>query len=326
MIESLLLAVLGGVAGLVLGKWGLSLLLAATPEALGRLQLATVSPTVVAVSLGTVTAWTMLLAAAPLSEALKLNLVDALRSDGQRAGRGPSAGLRRGLTVAQLALSVVLVVAALLLIRTVERVQSLDPGFRADHALTFRIAPPGSRYPNQEAFNAFARQLQAALAALPGVTGASAISHVPYDHVPNWGGPYLANPGDDPSAAPQADYRAVAPGMMELLGVRLVEGRTFTESDDQRGAPVVMVDERLAARTWPGQSPIGRRLGVDPSVTGTPSTWVTVVGLVRHVRHRSPTEEVREQVYFSERQVPRNPFVMIVKTGAEPSALVGPVA
>ena len=325
VIESLLLAVLGGVAGLVLGKWGLSLLLAATPEALGRLQLATVSPTVVAVSLGTVAAWTMLLAAAPLSEALKLNLVDALRSDGQRAGRGPSAGLRRGLTVAQLALSVVLVVAALLLIRTVERVQSLDPGFRADHALTFRIAPPGSRYPNLEAFNAFARRLQAALAALPGVTGASAISHVPYDHVPNWGGPYLANPGDDPSAAPQADYRAVAPGMMELLGVRLVEGRTFTESDDQRGAPVVMVDERLAARTWPGQSPIGRRLGVDPSVTGTPSTWVTVVGLVRHVRHRSPTEEVREQVYFSERQVPRNPFVMIVKTGAEPSALVGPV-
>ena len=325
LFESLMLAGLGGMAGLLLGRWGLSLLLAATPESLSRLRLATVSPIVVAVSLGTVMAWTVLLAAAPLSEALKLNLVEALRSDGQRAGRGPSVRLRRALTVAQLALSVVLVVAALLLVRTVERVQNVDPGFRADHALTFRIAPPGSRYPNQDAFNAFARRLQAALAALPEVTGASAISHVPYDHVPNWGGPYLARPGDDPSGAPQADYRAVAPGMMELLGVRLVEGRTFSESDDQYGTPVVMVDERLAARTWPGESPIGRRLGVDPSVTGTPSTWVTVVGLVKHVRHRSPTEEVREQVYFSQRQVPRNPFVMIVKTGGDPATLVAPV-
>jgi hypothetical protein len=113
--------------------------------------------------------------------------------------------------------------------------------------------------------------------------------------------------------------------MMELLGVRLVEGRTFIESDDQHGNPVVIVDERLAARTWPGQSPIGRRLGVDPTVSGTPSTWVTVVGLVKHVRHRSPTEDVREQVYFPERQVPRNPFVMIVKSGADPAALVAPV-
>ena len=73
--------------------------------------------------------------------------------------------------------------------------------------------------------------------------------------MPNWGGPVPRETRDDPSAAPQADYRAVAPGMMELLGVRLVEGRTFTESDDQHGAPVVMVDERLAARTWPGSRP-----------------------------------------------------------------------
>ena len=105
--------------------------------------------------------------------------------------------------------------------------------------------------------------------------------------------------------------------------MRLVEGRTFTESDDQHGAPVVIVDERLARRTWPGESAIGRRLGVDPSVAGTPSTWATVVGVVRHVRHRSPTEEVRDQVYFPERQIPRNPSVYLIKTAGDPAALVG---
>jgi len=112
---------------------------------------------------------------------------------------------------------------------------------------------------------------------------------------------------------------------MEMLGVRLIDGRTFTESDDHHAAPVAIVDERLAARAWPGESAVGRRLGVDPTVTGTPSTWVTVVGVVRHVRHRSPTEEVRDQVYFPERQVPRNPFVVVVKASGDPSLLTTPV-
>jgi len=160
---------------------------------------------------------------------------------------------------------------------------------------------------------------------MPGATSAAAVSHAPYDHVPNWGGPYVASEGADASTAPQADYRAVSPGLMELLGVGMVEGRTFTESDDHRGAPVVIVDERLAARTWPGASAIGRRLGVDPGVSGTPSTWTTVVGVVRHVRHRSPVEEVRDQVYFPERQIPRNPAVYLIKTAGDPAALVGPL-
>jgi ABC-type antimicrobial peptide transport system permease subunit len=112
---------------------------------------------------------------------------------------------------------------------------------------------------------------------------------------------------------------------MELLGVTLLDGRLFTESDDPRSAPVAIVDERLAERTWPNESAVGRRLGVDPNVTGTPGTWATVVGVVRHIRHRSPVEEVREQVYFSSRQVTRNPSVYLVKTGGDPTALVSAV-
>jgi putative ABC transport system permease protein len=325
VIESLLLALGGGVAGLLLGQWGLSLLVAATPAGLDRLRLASLSPVVVVIILGVVTVWMLLLSMAPATESWKRSLVDTLRADAQRAGGGSGVRLRRVLTVAQLALSVVLVVAALLLIRTVTRVQQIDPGFEASGALTFRVAPPGSRYPNEDAFNAFSRRLEQALRGLPGVTGAAAISHAPYDHVPNWGGPYLSERGGDPSTAPQADYRAVSPGLMELLGVRVLEGRTFTETDDQHGTPVAIVDERLASRMWPGESAVGRRLGVDPRVTGTPSTWVTVVGVVRHVRHRSPTEEVRDQVYFPERQVPRNPFVVVVKTAGDPSLLTTPV-
>ena len=268
--------------------------------------------------------WMVALAAAPASEALRVGVARALQHDGRRAGSGRRR-LRAALTVAQIALSVVLVLGALLLIRTVQRIQQVAPGFQSEGVLSFRVALPGSRYPNQDAFNAFSRRLQEALAAMPGATAAAAVSHAPYNHVPNWGGPFVATEGADASTAPQADYRAVAPGLMELLGVTLVEGRTFTESDDHHAAPVTIVDERLARRMWPGESAVGRRLATDPTVAGTPSTWTTVVGVVRHVRHRTPTEEVRDQVYFPSRQVVRNPSVYMIKASVDPANLVGPV-
>ena len=88
---------------------------------------------------------------------------------------------------------------------------------------------------------------------------------------------------------------------------------------------MTIVDERLARRTWPGESALGRRLGGGSRGVGTPSTWTTVVGVVRHVRHRSPVEEVRDQVYFPERQVPRNPAVYLIETHGDPNALAAPV-
>ena len=325
LTESLLLAVLGAALGVTLGYVGLGILLTLAPASLGRVRLAEVNLPVVAVSAATVIGWMTLLAFAPAREAFRSRASRVLHDD-----RGHSAGpvrrtLRGALTIAQMALSVVLVALALLLVRTVQRAQQMDPGFAAGGVLSFRLALPGSQYPDQQAFNAFSRRLQEALADATGVSGAAAISHAPYDHVPNWGGPYVPTEGADPSTAKQADYRAVSPGAMELLGVTLLDGRLFTESDDPRSAPVAIVDERLADRTWPGESAVGRRLGVDPNVTGTPSTWATVVGVVRHIRHRSPVEEVREQVYFPSRQVTRNPSVYLVKTSGDPAQLVEPV-
>jgi len=325
LTESLLLGASGAAAGVALGYVGLEVLLMVTPASLGRVRLATVNLPVIAVSTATVIAWMTLLALAPAREAFRNSAPRALREDGRRTAGAGRRTLRSALTMAQVALSVVLVVLALLLVRTVERAQQVPPGFVADGILSFRVALPGSRYPDQSAFNAFSRRLQEALGGAAGASAAAAMSHAPYDHVPNWGGPYISQEGEDRSTARQADYRAVSPGAMELLGVRLLEGRFFSESDDPRSAPVVIVDERLAQRTWPGQSAVGRRLGVDPTVTGTPATWSTVVGVVQHIRHRNPTEEVREQVYFSSRQVTRNPSVYFIKTSGDPAALVTPV-
>ena len=173
---------------------------------------------------------------------------------------------------------------------------------------------------------AFGRRLESVLAEMPGVTGAASISHAPYDHVPNWGGPYVWERGMEPSTAPQADYRSLSPGTVELMGIRLTEGRSFTEDDDLSAELKVLVDARLAARAWPGQSPLGRALGVDAFVTGKPDMVATVIGVVGHVRHRSPVEDVRDQVYFSQRQVLRNPTVYLVKTSGDPATIARSVA
>jgi predicted permease len=318
LVEGLLLTTLGAAAGLLAARWGLDALLALAPPALSRLSAARINTVVVVFSLAAVFAWGVLLSIAPLTEVWRVRLANAIRIDAARSGTMPSR-LRALLITGQVAMSVVLVIGALLLVRTFNNVRVLDPGFNDDRIQSFRLAV---RAPSRERALAFSRELQSALSALPGVTGAASISHAPYDHVPNWGGPYLAEKGADPSTAPQADYRSLSPGALELLGIRLIEGRSFTEADDATSRPVVIVDRRLAERTWPGQSAIDKRIGVDTFVTGKAEIEATVVGVVDHVRHRNPIVEVREQIYFPQRQAMRNPAVWIVKAESDAARLM----
>jgi len=315
LVEGLVLAAIGTAAGVAAGSAGLRLLLTLRPDALSRLDAARIDTAVLAFTVAVSLVWGVLFSLAPLAELLRTDPIAALQRDGRRAGGSLHYRVRSTLVVAQIALSVVLLVAAALLLRSFAAVQRVDPGFRADRILTFRVALPGQRYASADKFNAFSRQLQAALAALPGVTGVGAFSHVPYDNVPNWGGPYLSRPGQEESTAVMADNRAVTPGLFETIGAHLVDGRFFTEDDDARRENVVIVDDQLARRSWPGQSAIGQRIASDPFSTGHPVVWATVVGVVRHLRHRSALEDLGDQVYFPERQVQRNPMAYFVRGG-----------
>jgi len=325
LVEGLLLAGLGASAGLVVGEWGLRFLLALRPDSLERLGAARIDPAVLIFTAATAALWGVLFSLAPVAEVWRTPLTEALQHDGRRSGGGIHYGTRSALVVLQIALSLVLLVAAALMTRSFVEIQGVDRGFRSDRMLSFRIALPGARYPSRELFNDLGRRLQIGLAALPGVTGVGSVSHLPYDNLPNWGGPYITEPGADDSLAPMADNRAVAPGFFETVGARLVEGRFFTDDDDQRAQPVVIVDDQLARRAWPGQSAIGKRIASDPASTGHAVYWATVVGVVRHLRHRSLLEDLGDQVYFAERQVQRNPMAYVVRTSGDPSALSGAV-
>jgi predicted permease len=314
LVEGMLLTGLGGIGGVIVGQAGLKALLALRPHGLDSIATARIDLAVLVFAGGTALVWGLLCALSPLAEMWRADLTTVLAQDGRSTHGAARSRFRVGLVIVQLAFSVVLLVGASLLVRTFINLQGVDLGFRSNGVLSFRLALRGPRYESPEATNMFARSLEAELLKLPGVTRVGAISHLPFDDLPNWGGPYRAKRGDDESKAPHADSRAITPGLLEAIGARLIEGRFFTETDDQDHEPVVIVDDVLAGRTWPGQSAIGQSLGVDPWSTGHPTVWVKVVGVVRHLRLRSLVEPLSEQVYFPQRQVLRNPIAYVVRT------------
>jgi putative ABC transport system permease protein len=321
LAEGLLLMALGGAMGLLVGRWGLQFLLAFRPASLERLGTARVDLAVLLVTAAIVGVWGVLFSLAPAAEVFRTSLTTALQQDGRHSSGSVNYRTRSVLVVVQIALSVVLLVCAALMTRSFVEVQRVDPGFRSDRMLSFRIALPPARYQTPEVFNQFGRRLQAELSALPGVVGVGSVSHLPYDNLPNWGGPYITQPGADDSIAPMADNRAVTPGFFETVGARLVGGRLFTDADDPRSQPVAIVDDQLARRAWPGESAIGKPIASDPASTGHAVYWATVVGVVGHLRHRSLLEDLGDQVYFAERQIQRNPMAYVVRTSGDPSAL-----
>jgi putative ABC transport system permease protein len=325
LVEGLVLALLGGAAGIVVGQLGLRALLALRPDTLSRLSVARIDGAVLAFTAGTAILWGVLFSLAPLVEVLRTDLAAASQQEGRRAGGGVHYRMRSALVVSQIALSVVLLVGAALMVRTFLQIQRIDPGFRSERMLSFRIALPGQRYRTPESFNEFGRRLQSELAAVPGVTSVGSVSHLPYDNLPNWGGPYISTPGQHEATAVFSDHRAVTPGFFETVGARLVDGRFYTEDDDPRIAPVAIVDDQLARRAWPGESAVGKRIAADPFSTGHPVFWATVVGVVHHLRHRSLLEDLTDQVYFAERQIQRNPMAYVVATTGDPAALAATV-
>jgi len=319
-IEGLVLGALGGLAGVLIGRAGLAVLIVLRPSTLGRIDTASIDPTVMAFTAGVALTWGLLLSLAPLAEIRGVTIAspspaNRARTGSRRVAAGRPYRRRAALVVCQVALSAVLLVGAGLLVRAFLMLVRSDPGFSSAGIVTFRVAQNWMRFDSPEKMIAFTRELRLRLAALPGVTGVGAISHLPYDDgLPNWGTPYLHEGDTNLANAGTADTRSVMPGFFEAIGATLVEGRFFIDADGLSALPVTIVDERLAKRMWPGQSAIGQRLVGDPRTTGLPQQTVTVVGVVRHLRHRRPAIEVREQLYYPFEQAPRNPMAYVVRS------------
>ncbi len=313
LTESTLLGLVGGAAGLLLGRWGLAALTNLAAETFPRIAGAHLNGGVLAFTLLVSVGASLLFGMAPVFQAAQVtheSLKDGGR--GSTAGRG-ALSLRRALVVAEVALSLMLLTGAGLLLRSFVRLMEVDPGFRPDGVLTMRISLPDAKFTNATQVSAFYRELTERVSKLPGVKSAGLVSALPLTGSGGSGTTTIdsrAVSGVD--ASPEADQRPVTPGYFQSMGIALARGRYFDARDTSSSAPVAVIDETLANTYWPGEDAVGKRLKLGGAQSTDP--WMTIVGVVRHVRYRTLEARSRVTVYWPEAQNPYSSMSLAIRT------------
>ncbi len=326
LVESALVGIGGGAAGLLCAFWTLRVLRPPASAVLPPYVVVALNPAVLAfaafVSLLTV----LVFGVVPAMYASGVTLGDALKASTRTTGANPaSRRIRRGLVAGEVALSLVLLAGAGLLGRSLLRLLDVDPGFRPDGILTFRVALPDEKYTTDESRRRFYRQALDRIRRLPAVQSAGSVNILPVSGGNNSGTVTI----DTMSVPPdkrylEADWRAVLPGYFETMGVRLIAGRFFSDADTERAEPVAIIDQTLARAFWPGEDPVGKRLKLGEPESTLP--WRTIVGVVGHVRYRTLEAPSRVGVYWPVLQQGWPAQTFVVRTAVNPGALGPAVA
>ena len=321
LAESILLSIAGGAIGLLLAWGAVRLLVASGPATLPRLHEIRLDAVAIAFTCGLSLAAAFAFGAIPLWRGAGRH--DALPEMGRSNTASRSRHRARHLLMgAQIAMALVLLVSSGLMLRSFQKLRALDPGFDAASALTFSIGLPDRQYPTRDSAVAAHHAILDRLAALPGVTAATASTCLPLtggcsgNTVRVEGRPIP--PGTVP---PIAMFRAVAGGYLEAMGMRLVRGRGITRADIDHFEPVVVVNQSLATQVFPGQDPIGRRVASNRPPArpgaGPELTWLTIVGVVANTALRTPAEAHPVPQIFMPISIAGGP-------GIPKSSLIGP--
>jgi putative ABC transport system permease protein len=319
LTESVLLAALGGTLGTVFAFWGVEALTSLNPSGLPRLSTISISIPVLMFTLGISLFTGVLFGLAPVTQALKLNLNDALKEGGRGIG-GSAWGrrLRAGLVVAEIALSLVVLVGAGLLVKSFSRLMNADPGFVADNLLTMNIELVQFKDPQQRA--AMQREVIARIQEIPGVEAVGGGTGLP----PSIGQRVtrFAAEGQDPSPSQPnvAFFIGTSPDYFRALGTPLVQGRVFDERDAVGAPKVVVLNKTLATRLFPGEDPIGKRFKLINSEQS--DEWRSIVGVVGDVKYSGLDGTGDAVVYTPFAQTPFLWSYLMVKTAGEPTALI----
>jgi putative ABC transport system permease protein len=323
LVENLILALIGGAAGLLLGQWAIQLLLESAPSQAPRWADFSLDLRMVLFTLATSVATAILFGWAPALQAMNADLRGAMAT-AAAASTASVSGRRtlRGLVIAEFALASLMFVCGGLLVRAYDRVRNVDPGFDANGVFTFTLSLPGATYTNDAARLAFFERLEDRLRELPGVTHAGVVSCAPLSGC-HWGNFYQAEGAaprgpDDPE--PVILNRVASAGYFGAMGIRLKSGRFLNPQDGREGAgreSVVVVNETFARTLWPdGRNPVGQRVR-----TGAKAPWLTVVGLAEDVRHYGLERDVRPGVYLPVARLTLSTMSFAIRTAGDPSAL-----
>jgi predicted permease len=325
LTESTVIALAGGVLGTALAYGGLQLLQAAQPAGIPRVQQIGIDAGVFAFTLLLTIVTGLVFGLAPALEISRPDLTRSMK-DGGRAGTA-SVGRQRfrdGLAVAQMAFSVVLLIGAMLLIRSFMQLRGVDLGFARTEALTARVVLPQATYRGDTQVIAFHQALRHRLAELPGVTMVGATRLLPLTGTIGDWTITIEGRTTAPGENPNGDWQVVTPNYFEAMGMKMREGRSFTEADNENAPVVAVINETMAKRYWPDGA-IGKRYHI-----GTLNQpWITIVGVVNQVRHNAVTETPRAEMYVPHAQwaaagaSASRGLTYVIRTSGDPIGVLG---
>jgi len=341
LTESILLSLVGGVIGLLLGYWGVQLILYMSPDAIPRSREIGLDWTVLGFTIGVSFLTGIVFGLLPAIQAGDVDVHETLKESGR--GTSGRQWLRSSLVVVEVATTLVLLIAAGLMIRSFYLLQKVNPGFSHEHLTSFSISLPQKKYTTQEARAQFYDRLLENLRGLPGVESVAAASGLPLGNN-GWQTSYVIDGQPEPprDQVPLLEACLVTPDYFKAMNIPLLRGRTFTDRDNRAhlagrdlsklnenqregaGLNLIVIDEEFAKRHWPNEDPIGKHVRIGGSNPQNPK--LEVIGVVGRVKMESLNQNSdRVQGYFPFAQVPQSGMTVIMKGASDPNQLIGAV-
>jgi predicted permease len=326
LTESVMLALAGGAIGFLLALWGVALMTKLLPQDFPRLGEIKLDWRVLGFTLVASIVTGILFGFAPSLQLSKTDLQDSLKEVGRGvAGSRRHNRLRNLLIVGEVALSVVLLAGAGLLFRSFMQLQAVDTGFNSQQVLTARLTPAGTNYRLDADYIKFYDGTLERLSAVPGVAAVGAINTLPLDKGPTAGFRIEGRPPLTPDKWPGGNYRTVSTDYFRAMNIPIVQGRSFTDRDIETAPLVMIVNQALAERDFPGANPIGKRISLGGNNAQGQPNWFEIVGVAANVRSLEIREPALPEFYLSAKQDSFASMFVVMRTTVEPSVLAGSI-
>jgi predicted permease len=328
LTESVLLAGIGGLLGLLIAKWGTDALVAAVPQNIPRVSTIQLDGAVLAFTLLLSLATGIIFGLVPAWQASHVDLNTTLKS-GTRGGGGSEGKhrVRYALVMTEVALALILLICASLLIQSFARLGKVDTGMRTERLFTARIGLPEAAYPKPENIVSFFDRLLPRLRAIPGVESVTTTWPLPLSGSNNVSSFDIEDDPKPEGQQPDSPMRIVGPDYFKTMGIPLKQGRGFEETDQFKSLPVVVVNEQFARKFFPGQTTIvGKHIKPSWGVGDEKALMRTIVGVVGNVKHRTLGGEFTPEVYLSASQIPMDSMSIVARTNiSNPAAITSAV-
>ncbi|PZR77979.1 MAG: ABC transporter permease [Chthoniobacterales bacterium] len=324
--ESVLLAIVGGAAGSLLAVWGLELLRTIGAKTVPRIAEANLDTRVLLVTLIVTVSTGILFGLIPALASSNPELTEALKE----GGRGSTTGLRRNrirnsLVVAEVALALVLLISAGLLIKSFVQLQKVDPGFNPKHVLTMELSLPLIKYPRGKPVSDFYAEVERRVARIPGVEHVALTTILPLSGSNSDSSFHIEGRDEkQTNVFPDEELRVITPDYFRVLETPLLKGRFFNGADNADAPKVVIINQAMANKYWPGEDSLGKRINFndeDPAKID----WFTVVGVVGDIRHRGLDAEAKPEYYLVHQQRPYRGMILAARSRKDPRALVSSI-